>query len=345
MKKKRTIVLAALSSLAVAAVVIILVSIFPVKGDVEPKTLRVSFPDLGEPQNSTVRRLLSEFDQFYDEYEVSFSVSRYAELITDFGTAIQPDLTILTHSDLSLFSKYAVPPLPWTGSLWGLYYNVTVAENNDVDIEEIAESSWPAFQRQMTLLRSQDVVPFSLGARLGWPWLAWLQHLSKVTGGGSTPEDLRLTAAEWRYIEEAGLVNEDYRSISWADSIRRVVEGRSLFVLFDATILKPLLPKERASLGFMPFPGSQTAPQPWQIGSLLYLVAPAFESRPGWSPDGAKDLVAYFSSEGVVNRLREETGMEIYAASEYGSNINLIPSVTTDARNPVYRSLIESLSL
>ena len=156
-------------------------------------------------------------------------------------------------------------------------------------------------------------------------------------------DDLERAVEMWIAIEKAGLVNHDFRETSWADSIRRVIEGNALFVLFDGTALKPLTPAERESLGFLPFPGSQTIGSPWKVGSLLYLVAPSRAEDPEWSSTGGKELLDYFTSEGVVQRVRGQTGLEVYAGSDIGIETRLIPSITSDARNPDYRQLIEDL--
>ena len=144
----------------------------------------------------------------------------------------------------------------------------------------------------------------------------------------------------WSDIESLGVVATDYREKSWAPAVEDLIEGEALFLLFDGTISTTLTPRQRTEIGSVPFPGSRASGRSsFAIGSLFFLAIP--QEAP--NREGAGFLFEYLTSEGVTERFRRETGVEIFTPDRFPADIRIVPSITNRVREPEMKPFLDWL--
>jgi ABC-type glycerol-3-phosphate transport system substrate-binding protein len=353
---KRVIIIILITAAVLLATVLIVVFGIRMEDEKagEPKQINVYLHLYDEVQKSTLEKYIHEFEQFYPDYLVNPVIMPYQDMLKaaiyrnkqdtgDESAEFIPDLIVLAGADLDLFQDYIGSPRPWTGSIWRLYYHEPALRKAGLLPEEIEGMSWKNFFEKMKELKKQGDTPISLGGKFSWPWLAWLQHLSLASGSGSSPENLEAILPLWMEIENAGLVNSDYKDKSWPLSVSNMVEGKALFVLFDDAVYSPIDAEHRKDIGSVPFPGSLTVDtgiDPWQVGSLFYLAIPAGTGE----KEGSQLLLDYLTNESVTGRFFGDTGLKLFSSEEIPEDINTVPSVAQSIRDPLFRPLIEWLN-
>lgn len=332
----------------------------------------IFLPFHDEIQKERIYRVLERFHQLYPEWEVKLSTLPYRDLEAAFlsGEMEKLKADFLVISNPSQFSResFKNPPLGWTGSLWGLYYNREVLKELGIDPEKGTDSlskslkagtlPWQEFKVLLSSLKEKGKTPVALGASQGWPALAWFQHItalmvspeiSKNLLSGAVPVDLpelQEVREEFAFLMREGLFPKESFALTWSGSVRMVAEGRAAFCLMNDQFLDTLRPGEDLKIGFLPFPESNPADgSSWAVGTLLYLVQPIFsEDRPI-----TRELFNFLTSPGITELLSAQLGIPFFSpapgarASGHSLPNQLIPSITLDPGSPYSRSLWESL--
>lgn len=342
---------AALGTCVIAALVVVLLAVRRPKAGDQLSEIR-TYLHLYEPhQSGTLTDLIHEFEQLFPQYNVILTIAPYQDMLAAAMSGLSeaadgmeveqvfPDVVSLVESDLRRFEKYSRPPVPWSGTMWHIYYHKPTMEKLGVTREDLADLSWEDFRELMARLQEGGHTPISLGAQFGWPWLAWIQHLTLLNEGADAELSMDTSIEYWKEIESSGFVAPDYREKPWAPAVQDLIQGNGLFLLFDATIYRPLLPEERREIEYIPFPGSRAEGSSFSVGSFFYLAVPD-EAQ---NREGAAALVDYLTSEGITRRFRQTTGTEIFMQNEFPENIRIIPSIATSAREPAMRPFLDWL--
>lgn len=180
----------------------------------------------------------------------------------------------------------SVSILPASTSLWGLFANPTVLQNNGLK----PPKDWKEFEAAAVSLKANGVTPLALGASFGFPALAWVSVLDLRFNGEAAHRDLLEgrrsfadpslllvwnTLADWR---SRGWFDAGASTKNWPESLADVSAGRAAFVLLGSFGLSRITDKQ--TLEFLPLPSDRTVGSRSELGSVVGFAVSAQARNP-----------------------------------------------------------------
>jgi ABC-type glycerol-3-phosphate transport system substrate-binding protein len=258
------------------------------------------------------------------------------------------DIAIGTSNFLKTPERFAAPPRPITGSMWGIYYNKAVLAKAGVlppgappaqgKLALAASYGLGEFTEACERVKKSGALPIALGAKFAWPLAVWVQTIMAAAGNldqaaALGDQGFELSSAHlaagiegFRSLIAKGYVSPRFQEGDWSDGLRAIATGKAAFCLINADALNTLLPKERAALGYMPPPSSISASDGknlYAMGSLIYIGIKAGSS----SEKRAVKLAEFLGSVGSAERLSKKTDSPFFAAGK--GPARLIASVSS----------------
>ncbi len=154
--------------------------------------------------------------------------------------------------------------LPTSWYWWAVYYRPSVFE--EAGIEEEPET-WEELLEVCETLKSQDIVPFTIGTKYRWTAAAWFDYLNmRVNGpdfhidlmlGNESYEDprvLQLFTDYWAPMIEDGNFIENPAAYSWQEALQFFIAGDAAMYLMGDFIRDSLPDEMESDLAFFRFP-------------------------------------------------------------------------------------------
>ncbi len=194
---------------------------------------------------------------------------------------------------------------------WGFFYKKSTFAKHGLT----PPKDWKEFQAVADKLKAAGIKPTQLGAKNGWPAMAWFDYLNMRMNGlefhrkllnGTIPfTDPKVVKVfdTWKELLVRGDFDDRSVKLDWDEVLPylyRDAIGMSLMGAFAAA----KFPKEFvADIGFFPFPQIVTPPMYFEDAPLDVLVFPAS----GKNPAAVARFVKFLSENDALNQFNEAT--------------------------------------
>jgi ABC-type glycerol-3-phosphate transport system substrate-binding protein len=337
--------------LAGAATLVILFALPPV-------TIRLIHPFENPIWRNAISDEAAAFDAAERRYRVEVVGMDYSGVNEAARKPETWDVAIGTSAFLSAEASFARPVTPFTGSIWGIYYNKALLEKAGIapasgqpglpGVFASGSYSLADLEQAFAMIKQEGKAPIALGSQYAWPLAIWIQAIIAAGPDIQAASDLpkrdydlsspALSAAldKFQTYVDSGFVNEGHHRQDWPSSVRAVVNGDAAFCLVNEGFISALLAPERAKVGYLPLPGSvEGGKTKWIIGSLVYIGR---SSKPS-SVSGARKLLKHFSSTETSARLSSALSAPFYSGGRGPDRV--LPSVASVTTHPLMALLKE----
>jgi multiple sugar transport system substrate-binding protein len=196
---------------------------------------------------------------------------------------------------------------------WGFFYK----KSTFAKLKLTPPTDWAEYNHVAQSLRAAGIVPTAVGAKNGWPAMAWFDYLNIRTNGLEFHRKLLLGQASftdpkvvkvfttWRDMLERGDFHENGVTQDWDEVLPylyRDFVGMALMGAFAATKFPPNL---EADMGFFPFPQMTTPAQRFEDAPLDLLVFPAS----GKNQAATLRFVRFLAQSNALSKFNESTEM------------------------------------
>ncbi len=203
---------------------------------------------------------------------------------------------------------YAVPLSYYQ---WGFFYKKSTFAKLGLTVP----SNWQEFQAVAEALKAANITPTQVGAKTGWPAMAWFDYLNLRINGldfhrellsGAVPfTDPRVVKVfdVWKELLVRGYFDGRSTTLEWDEVLPylyRDVVGMTLMGAFAATKFPRSIAKD---IGFFPFPQMATPPTRFEDAPLDVLVFPASGENPG----ATDKFVRFLAENDALNQFNEAT--------------------------------------
>ena len=203
--------------------------------------------------------------------------------------------------------------LPLSYYQWGFFYK----KSTFARLGLTPPGNWAEFQDVAEKLKAANITPTQVGAKDGWPAMAWFDYLNLRINGlefhrkllnGSVPfTDPKVSKVfeVWKDMLVRGYFDERSPSLDWDEVLPflyRDVIGMSLMGAFAAAKFPRSIAKD---IGFFPFPQMTTPVTHFEDAPLDVLVFPAS----GHNPEATALFIRFLAENDALNRFNEATQM------------------------------------
>jgi ABC-type glycerol-3-phosphate transport system substrate-binding protein len=341
---------AALAGIIAGIVLIVIYLVGP------PVTLTLIHPFENPIWMKAIETEARAFDEKHWKIDVRVKGMDFGDVNEEAKKPREWDVAIGSASILGLGNSFAKPPVPFTGTIWGLYYNKAVLASAGLGPAQGAEGTAGAFasgeysfddlEKAFISVKGKGVTPIALGSQFVWPLSIWIQalmasgpslqaasDLAKRDFDLSSPS-LQTALAEFSSYLDSGYVSVGHRTQDWPTSIRELVNGKAAFCIVNEQFIASLLAPERSKVGYLPLPGSiKRGKTDWVIGSLVYIGRSSKAGKRG----AARKLLSYFESEAVTSSLSSALSAPFYSVENGPTRV--IPSVASVTTHPLMELL------
>ncbi len=201
--------------------------------------------------------------------------------------------------------------IPLSYYQWGFFYKKSTFAKHGL----VPPATWSEFQAVSEKLRSVGIKPTMVGAKAGWPAMAWFDYLNLRINGldfhrqllsgvipFTDPKVAKVFEA-WREMLLRGDFDSKGVKLEWDDALPylyRDAIGMALMGAFAATKFPPQLVND---IGFFPFPQISTPPKLFEDAPLDVLVFP----RSGQNPASVSKFVKFLAQSEALNLFNEVT--------------------------------------
>lgn len=222
---------------------------------------------------------------------------------------ISRSFTPATRKAVSYGDQYYGVPLSYYQ--WGFFYK----KSTFARLGLTAPTNWKEFQTVAEKLKSANITPTAVGAKNGWPAMAWFDYLNmringlefhgKLLSGAIPFTDARVAKVfnVWKEMLTNGYFDDRSPKLDWDEVLPflyRDVIGMSLMGAFSAVKFPPAM---AADIGFFPFPQMTTPATYYEEAPLDVLVFPAS----GKNPAATAKFVRFLAENEAINRFNEAT--------------------------------------
>lgn len=210
---------------------------------------------------------------------------------------------------VSYSDQYFAVPLSYYQ--WGFFYKKSTFAKHGL----MPPANWKEFQAVSDKLRSVGIKPTQIGAKNGWPAMAWFDYLDlringldfhrKLLSGAIPFTDPKVVKVfeVWKELLERGDFDDKGLKLDWDEVLPylyRDAVGMALMGAFAAT----KFPADMASdIGFFPFPQISAPPKYFEDAPLDVLVFP----RSGQNPAAVTKFVKFLVETQALNQFNEAT--------------------------------------
>lgn len=201
--------------------------------------------------------------------------------------------------------------LPLSYYQWGFFYKKSTFAKHGLT----PPSDWKSFQAVSEKLRSVGIKPTLVGAKFGWPAMAWFDYLNMrlnglefhrklLTGAASfTDPKVEKVFALWREALVRGDFDEKGLKLDWDEVIPYLYRDSVGMVLMGGFALAKFPPDLASDIEFFPFPQVGTPPKLFEDAPLDVLVFPAS----GKNPAATARFVKFLAESDALNKFNEAT--------------------------------------
>lgn len=200
--------------------------------------------------------------------------------------------------------------LPLSYYQWGFFYKKSLFARHGLT----PPKTWDEFKAMAEKLKAAGIKPTQVGAKNGWPAMAWFDYLNMRINGLQFHHDLLSGKASfndpkvvkvfetWKDMLASGYFEEKSPKLDWDEVLPylyRDLIGVSLMGAFAAT---KFAPEVAADIGFFPFP-SLSSKEKSEDAPLDILVFPASGKNPG----ALARFIKFMSEHPAFNDFNEAT--------------------------------------
>ena len=316
-----------------------------------PVTLHIATPWSGGSRYESVQSSIAAFE----ERNPHVTVVQHTVSIRDANTSLtqgwdypRPDIAVVSAVETGRENSFLIPPRPWTGPTWALYYNRGL-------LEQVLRDGIPTslvdgtitldrFESILSMIADAGIIPISVGYQYTWPLAAWIEHLSLAESygipadppSGDVPPSPAWEAAldRWSRWEQSGWIYDNARREDWPRSVIRVGRGEAVFVLIAAPLATTIPFEHRNEVSIVPFPRGEQPP--WVVGSLWYLAGLNHTEH----PRETQWLVEHLTDPHTTAELERDMNQRFFG--RLNTDIGrLNPSLTSDTQSPFMRFIAD----
>ena len=201
--------------------------------------------------------------------------------------------------------------IPLSYYQWGFFYK----KSTFAKLGLRPPSNWREFQSVAEKLKAAHMVPTQIGAKNGWPAMAWFDYLDmringlefhrKLLNGAlpfTDPKVLKVFET-WKKMLDQGYFEESGTQLDWDEVLPYLYHDRIGMSLMGAFAATKFAPAMASDMGFFPFPQMGTPTTHFEDAPLDILVFPLS----GQNPAAAATFVQFLAENDALNQFNEAT--------------------------------------
>jgi len=203
--------------------------------------------------------------------------------------------------------------LPLTRHFVGFFYNKALFKKYEISPPE----TWDDLNRAAAKLKSNDIIPFSLGSKNRWPSQFWFDYILLRTAGFHYRQDLMDKRASysdlevlktmdlWKGLIDQNFFNRDHRDLSWDGAAEKLINGEAAMTLMGTWALQYLGErKSESEYGFFPFPQMNSEIESVALGPIDGILL----SNRAKNKEQALEILKYFTDPDANEALNSRSG-------------------------------------